>query len=251
METNKYDKIEDYLHGHMSPEDAKDFRQKLKENPELDEDFHITKGLYEYLDKKEGVEYRKIAEQAMLKYRSRHKDEFDDTGKSNTLRRFVPWLAAAVIILSIGIYFIINTSEKPSSTELYHKHYAYFEYTIELRNPGDSISKFYMGMLHYREGEFKNALSSFKLAKDNFDQISTFYIGLCYLELDEYNNSAIYLEKAVVMNGEYKQDAEWYLALAYLADGKIEITGDIIRKIIKNPKHFYREKAKSLFADME
>jgi len=251
MKTNKYDLIDDYLNGQMSQEEAEDFQRKLKEDPELAMDLKNTKSLYEYINRDEEQEYRQIAEQARLRYRSRHSDESDDEVKSYSIRKYLPWLAAAVIILCAGIYFIINTSNKLNSTELFSKHYAYYEYTIELRNHGDSISRFYTGMLHYRDGDFNKALTSFKMAKENFSQISTFYIGLCYLELDDYKEAVVYLENAAAMKGENKQDAEWYLALAYLANGKTDKTRLLIKEIINNPKHFYLKQAKDLLADME
>jgi hypothetical protein len=53
------------------------------------------------------------------------------------------------------------------------------------------------------------------------------------------------------LNSEYQEDAEWYLALAYLADGNVNKTEGIIEQITKTPKHYYYEQAQNLLADLK
>lgn len=251
MNNYRYNQIDDFIKGRMSQQEASSFRDKIDNDPDLAKDYKILKGLHEVLDKKDQLEFLDTINIASYNYDQRHKDDLSRTYRFKINTRHIPWLSAAAILLSFAIYILLSTMEKSPQNTLFKKHYAQYKHIIEIRDAGDSTSTLYSGMQHFKTGSYEKALTSFLEVKEKYNQISTFYIGLCYMELEYYDKAIIYLKEATETNSEQKQDAEWYLALAYLAEGKEKDSEKMLERIIINPRHFYHNQAQNLLAELK
>ncbi len=250
MNNETLDRIEDYIRGEMNESEAIEFRRELEQNSELAEYYWMLNGFNKHLIKKDQIESGNKIKQIFDEYINENYPESSKKAPKISLRN-ISWLtAAAVLIIAMAVYFLLLTRQKSSPSYIYRKHFAYYNHTIQPRDAGDSIGSFYNGMQFYKAGSYQDALNSFLVAQEKYEQISAFYIGLCYLNLDQYSDAAVHLEEAVALNGDHKQDAEWYLALAYLAEGKVNKTENIIKQITNQPKHYYYEQARNLLEDM-
>jgi len=250
MNNEILDRIESYIRGEMNEHEANEFQQELEQNSELAEYYRTLNAFDKKLKKEDRDKTKEKIKQAFNEYLEENYPDKERRVQPGQIR-FTPWLAAAaVIIIALTVYFLLITNQKSSPSFLYKKHFAHYDHTIQPRDGNNSISNFYNGMQLYKAGSFKKALNSFLSADAKYRQISSFYIGLCYLNLDKYREAIDYLNEAVTLNGDHKEDAEWYLALAYLADGDIEDSERIVKRIASIPKHYYHEQAKDLLADM-
>jgi len=251
MNNYRYNQIDDFIQGRMSQQEAISFQNKIDDDPDLAKDYRILKGLHETLVKEDQLEFLKSIDIASKNYDQRHKNDFSRKYPFGIGTRHIPWLAAAAVLLSIAVYILLSTMEKSPQNSLYKKHYAQYKHIIEIRDASDSTSTLYSGMQHFKTGSYEKALTSFLEVKEKYNQISTFYIGLCHMELEQYDKAIIYLDEAANTNSEQKQDAEWYLALAYLAEGREKDSAKMLDRIIINPRHYYYNQAQNLLAELK
>lgn len=249
MKDTTIERIEDYLEGRMDKPEESDFEKELESNPELAEHYKLSKEIDTFIRNENRREFKELVMQAWDK--NNEKRLRVEKAKKRLLSPRNQFIAAAFIILSLSIFLVVNSRKRTSHSYLFKNHFAHYGYTIEPRGAGDSIGSFYNGMRLYEAGSFEDAISSFIDTEQNYNQISNFYIGLCYLELDQYKNAIIYLQKATAINGEQTQEAEWYLALAYLAEGKIKQTEGLLIQIINSQEHYYQQQAQNLLDDLE
>lgn len=250
-EIDQYDRIQNFIHGQMDKSETATFKQDLDRDPELVEIYRIIKDIHELYADKDHLEFLDILSEIR---KDRDKKEAAKSSPAKVwiiANRNIIMSAAAVIMLALTVYMVVNFLEKPTHRSLFKNNFAHYGHTIQPRDAGDSTDNFYNGMQLYKVGSYQDALSSLYDAKEKYKQVSAFYIGLCYLELDKYNKAAIHLKKAALINGEQKEEAEWYLALAYLAEGGIEQTENTLKQIANNPGHYYLKQAQGLLADLK
>lgn len=108
---------------------------------------------------------------------------------------------------------------------------------------------YHVAMQHYRQKEYQAAIAPLDEAKDKapYKLDARFYLGVCYLQLQKPLMAIAYLEDSV----EQHQDrgkvnaAEWYLALAHLADNNVDVAKLIMERILStSDDRFYQMKAK-------
>jgi tetratricopeptide (TPR) repeat protein len=249
MENVTSDRLKEYINGTLNEAEASDIRLKLEQDPELAKHYGVLKDLFSYYEKEDEEELRERLKKARV-YNEQMEQSSTGIQRLFMQNSSLILAIAAVLIITLAVYFLLLSRQKSTPSLLHKKYFAHYDHTIQPRDGNNSISNFYNGMQLYKAGSFQKALNSFLNADAKYRQISSFYIGLCYLNLDKYREAIDYLNEAVTLNGDHKEDAEWYLALAYLADGDIEDSERIVKRIAGIPKHYYHEQAKDLLADM-
>lgn len=101
-------------------------------------------------------------------------------------------------------------------------------------------------MAVFAKGNFKKALSRFEVVLKTYptDLNANFYGGLCYFNLGEYNKAIDTFEKC--LNSEFNnfnEEAEWYLAKSYQANGNKEKANELFEKI-KNGGGYYAKQVR-------
>jgi tetratricopeptide (TPR) repeat protein len=248
MKNDNHEKIEDFLNGNLDEQEAAQFQEELKMNPVLAEEYRVIKGLYETLDKQDQLEFLDVVEQAKQDYRLQHKSEFfiNKTGWRNT--RIMIFASAALVLLAMAIFILISRHEPPNYKTLFDKYYTHYNYIIAFRESGDTASQLNKGMQFYKAGAYEQAISSFMAASESSRQVIDFYLGLCYLELGSYDKSVEYLKIVSESGSDQRYEARWYLALAYLAQGKEKETIKLLESIVRNQQDYFREKAQKLLS---
>lgn len=152
-------------------------------------------------------------------------------GKVVPMRRFVQYslaIAASVIIILVGVN--IFTSQ-PSSEKLYNE--AFVDYDVSGVRGGESqddIAKLYQ--LHNYKEVTEKSTSRNLVSKDSL------LIGLSFLQQNKLTD-AINWFKAISVQGSTKDDAEFYLALAYLKNKNYDEALKLIEQIHSNAGHVY------------
>ena len=243
-----YDKIDDYLDGKLNAEEAKQFGEEVRKDPELKEKLTMMKAMRTAYSRPDHMEYLAKVEEAHQHYMNSESEEPAGYKKFSVPGRYWLYALAAVIVMGIVLTAVL-LSKRPSGEELYRKYYAAFDHQVSYRHNDEAAVKLNHAMELYRSGSYKEAAKVFKQAKQSFSEIAKFLLGLCYMEMEEFSLAAEHL-KIVAGDGELQQEAQWYLALAQLAEGKREETRRTLRLILNTPDHYYRNQAQNLLEEL-
>ena len=161
-----------------------------------------------------------------------------------SIQRILRWgMAAAAIFILVfvsisGYKFYMLTPEI-----LYEESYVSYKPTVVKNNkaPLSDIEKMYQD---------KNFTGIIKEAKKKVDIPEKDFLltGLAYMELND-PFSAIYSFKKLTPNTSswYQQDAEYYLAMAYLKNHDYDLAISLMQKIRNHPEHIYRDQFSTTF----
>lgn len=249
-------KIERYLLARMSEEEAKQFEKELEKNSSLKEEVELT-ALIIGSARKIGAQNEKsaVTEESKAIWDMLKETSTDDvkrlTGKKRT--SILTWVtsgAAAVILLLVALHFyrIDKTHE-----ELYAAYYKPYEDDLAPHrgiNSMDEIATemFDKALKYYNTQQYRSALDLFNNIDIQYTHHIAIYQSICMLETGQTKDAIDLLSFAIQEYGEgweYFQDAEWYLALAYLKDNQEDQTIDILARIIEFDR-YYADEAKDL-----
>ena len=104
----------------------------------------------------------------------------------------------------------------------------------------------------YSQGEYAKALTKFNQISDNNQRSVSLFSAISLLETGNAKQAVQLLESAISDYGEgweYYQDAQWYLALAYLKSKQEEDAEKMLQQIVVENR-FYAEKASKLLQDL-
>ena len=146
------------------------------------------------------------------------------------------WLSIASIAAIIAIVFSLNIyRDNLRMDEAFRTHYTPLEYDPQLmsRDEESPLSlELTEAMDAYQRQDYSIALQRFNIIP-NVDENFLIYKAICLIETDQFPQAISLLEE-LIGHGEateYYQQANWYLALAYLKVHKDEKAKMVIEKI--------------------
>ncbi len=169
-------------------------------------------------------------------------------GIVRTINRYGLRAAAVMLILTGGstVYKYVTTS----SESLYSRYYASFGLNSS-RGAGTETPI----MQAYNNKDWKTVLSLAK-ATNKPDNQTEFLAGMADLELKNCDEAITHFEQVLAANAQagtdyYQDDAEYYLAISWLACHKVNQAMPLLEKIKADTHHQYHEKvAKMSFFDL-
>jgi tetratricopeptide (TPR) repeat protein len=170
-------------------------------------------------------------------------------GVVRSLYRKYSLRAAAVMLVlcsSAFLYKYLSTS----SQSLYNRYYSGYDLNTS-RGAGDEqpIVKAY-------DAKDWSAVLSLAGTVKNKDNQTDFLAGMADLELKKYDDAITHFEQIIAVNTHggtdfYQDEAEYYLAISWLARGQVNEAMPILEKIRTDAHHQYHEKvAKMSFFDL-
>jgi len=147
-----------------------------------------------------------------------------DRAKQNHTR----WYAAAAVLLLVGcaVFWFFRKEASLSNTGLYAEYYRPDPGLPVEMGIADSVAyTFYDGMINYKEGNYRAALSKWQKLEqmDSSTDTLQYYIGMAYLNNGDTDKAAVLLEGMTKRaDAPFYERANWYLALAYLKKGDKE-----------------------------
>lgn len=149
------------------------------------------------------------------------------------------WLSIASIAAIIAIVFSLNIyRDNLRMDEAFRTHYTPLEYDPQLMSRGEESPlslELAEAMDAYQRQDYSAALQKLN-AIPNLDVNFLIYKAICLIETDQLPQ-AIHLLEELVSHGEateYCQQANWYLALAYLKEHE----GENAKMVIEKMKEF-------------
>jgi tetratricopeptide (TPR) repeat protein len=170
-------------------------------------------------------------------------------GVVRSLYRKYSLRAAAIMLILCSSAFLYKYLSV-SSNSLYDRYYSGYELNTS-RGAAD------VGPIEkaYDAKDWSGVLSLAATAKSKDNQVY-FLAGMADLELKRYDDAITHFEEIIAVNSHagtdfYQDEAEYYLAISWLARGQVNEAMPILEKIRANVHHQYHEKvAKMSFFDL-
>lgn len=153
-------------------------------------------------------------------------------GKIVPMRKMVKYslaIAASIIVILVGVNLF--TSSQLSSDKLYNEAYVDYDASaVRGNNNQTDVVKLYQA--HNYNAVTEKAISQSLSQKDSL------LIGLSYLKIDKLNDAIDWL-KLISAQNPAKQDAEFYLAMAYLKNKNYNEALSLMEQMHANANHVY------------
>lgn len=154
------------------------------------------------------------------------------------LSRNMAKIAAILVVVAGGAAFYKYATI--SSGSLYDRYYSSYDLNTS-RGAGD-IDKMEKA---YQAKDWNAVLTEFNAAKR--DNKADFLAGMADLELKRYNDAIEHFEQVIAVNAQtgadyFKDEAQYYLAISWLAKDKVNEALPILEKIRANKDHLFHDK---------
>lgn len=152
--------------------------------------------------------------------------------------------AAAVLFIGVAGFLVFEYTSTTTQSE-YNNNFVIYH---EIVNRGDS--SFNSLAAAYNGGNYDNAITIFNSIK-NKNQHDYFIAAQCYLIVNNVSG-AINAFKAVEnlnsksLEKNFEQETDYYLMLAYIKNGDIELAEQKLHKINANKQHLFYNKARNI-----
>jgi tetratricopeptide (TPR) repeat protein len=238
--------IERYLDNELSADEKARFERRLGSEAGLAEEVHLQRQLREGL--RASGRSRLLG---LLADEDRRMDEyhppaqvirFDDA----TRQRFY-WAAAAILLLLIPLYLILGPGRRDDKLFA-----AYFKpYQGVSVQAGDPLAQ---AMQEYRQHDYAQALPILErlLGEGSAEDTTLFFKGNASLALEQ-TPGAISSFRQILTNPKHPfyQEAQWYLALAYLQDGSEDEAKTQLQSVAKDSTHPHYGEATELLKKLK
>lgn len=176
-------------------------------------------------------------------------DRFDELGLSNPNpwnRRFGLLSSAAILAIILAIFM----PERFSSSDLYAKYHTTPD-AREVRGETD-LQALFLAHIEYNQQAYPKAIRLYEdiLKQPSFGhrEEATFFLAMAYLENGQIEPAIQTLRQ--IQSGEFAEMADWYQALALIKSQQEEPAKTILLTISKRSNHFYFKQARALLKDM-
>lgn len=167
-------------------------------------------------------------------------------------RQWMPLSAAAAVLISAALWFVMIQNNVPDANALYASYYEPFDSpgTGLTRSTDDEMTVKARAYQAYDDGRYGEASDLFREAlREKDDPIMHLCLGNALLELDKPSEAEAVFKHILENHGDLVTQAKWYLALTYLRQGKMELTKAELWEISKSST--YGETARQLLRELE
>lgn len=219
------DKIEKYLLGKLEVEERAAFEQEMQQDTALAEEVALHREIHSRLGDQQ---YQKVAmakEAAAAQY-------FKERARLTVIRRLTVGFAAAAVLV---FAFLFITSPTQETDQLEQVAALIEPYPAQVfRSADDEVTSLQPGINYYTKGQYDDAARAFSEVEqsDKFYQTARFYQGVSEVLATDYLAGINTLEQYLsAENPGKKQEAEWYLAVAYVSAGQPDAARPLLRRL--------------------
>lgn len=250
--------IDLYLLDKLSPQERKDFEEEMLRDNELHKEVIIMQRIMTGFERKgetEAIEaIHNMSEEQVKSIIA------DEEGKYKQPKQPAKktWLFSVIagVAASVALLLYIGFQPKYSSEELYNSFYAPFAYEYipsrggTLNDNQEHLMK--QAIAEYNQESYVKALALFDSITTNINagkvpEEVIFYIALCMAQTDKENLALEKMESIASLNdAEFKDDAQWNLALLYLKLGDRDKCRNLLDDIVNAENNLYANEASKL-----
>ncbi len=225
--------IEDYLLGHLPLNERITFESEIQDNPDLHKKVDQYNARLKELENLGRISILEDMDQWRLFPADKKPEKIQpETKKAFTIGRFVGYFLVIGIILLAGYISSQYDPVKNFSTT------RTFSFYFEPINVNNIITYEEYSMLNqqtkevidsYANEEYDKALSQFQSNNDLNDNRAIYLIeGISHLRTGHVDSAIHKFRYVSSMNHEYKEHADWYLALAYIKKNELENSKNLL-----------------------
>ena len=238
MNEDLFYRIDDYLLGELNPEEQAAFEQEMAQDEAL---------------RQAVEEQQELIAAIQLENARRLLDEVMTPSSRNVIKplwqRAAPYLAvaASVLLLITGWYLL----RPPSYERLYAANFEAAPGLPTTLGLTDDPT-FAEGMIAYKQQQYEQALLRWQplIARGETSDTLQFYLGITQLGRGSPEEAAPLLSAVAEQpTSPYQTDAQWYLALAYLRQGKQQAAREWLRGLQTSAQ--YRDQSQALLQKMK
>ena len=212
------DLIEGYFENSLNAKQRIEFNELIQTDEEFKKEFLFQKDLKRVIRQHQNEELKETLVQ------------FESKLKRNFQFGMLPskWLVAAslTLILSFGSWAVKNYVF-PSNERIFETYYEPYRNTVLPIVRGEEVNTIeYRAFLAYESGEYHKAINLFNSVGNQDEKYVRFYKAMCYLSVDKTQEAIETLlplsedSDGSIEDLEWRQKAEWYLALAHVKENK-------------------------------
>lgn len=198
-----FEEIEAYLLNSMNPADKASFEERIASDPQLQNEIRLQQQL--------------MALAQVASYQPQSKTHSAPAAPIRTISRWW-WAAAAFVLIASGIWIF----QSPTSPQRLANNFFQPDPGLPVTMSSSTQYQFYDGMVSYKEGDYKKAIStwqSLRQSNQNSDTLQ-YFLAMAELNQQQYNNALNLLLPLAQSPGEWKEKASWFLAITYLQLGQ-------------------------------
>lgn len=230
--TDNFSLIETYLDNELSGSDLISFEEELKRNFELQKELQFQKevnqfvGLHSFREniKKVSEEYF-TGQKIKISFWSKYKIQI---------------AATFLICFLLLTVYVVWSSHKKTTDELFNEYYKPMEFEITLRGSEAVVLNLEKtAVSYYLQKKYNQALKLFNeiLLTDSLNSKINIYAGISAIELNQINKAIQYLSKVPKIT-LYYSSAQWYIGLCYLKLGDKQDALRVFENLCKDDTSF-------------
>ncbi|MGI8892663.1 MAG: tetratricopeptide repeat protein [Bacteroidia bacterium] len=246
LEDDKLHQIEKYIEGRLTQSEILEFEAQLENDPEF-------QSFIKSVTKPISSPYARFV--SRLQIWLRHKRRFVRRLKKEPFTAQEKYWALAtsiiVIMLTTGIWFSGTLISTHKGETLFNEHFSVYHNAIDLNSASYELVN---AVENYDEANFNEATHFFlvQLINEPGDYVSEFYLGVSRLASEKPLMAEKSFKKVLKMsNGQFKDPAQWYLALCSLKTGKLKEARQQLQEISSDKQHGYSFKARMLLKEFK
>jgi len=225
MEEKDYVELNKYIAGELSEAERSAFAERIKNEPELQNELEWQQETTAFLQRRKGgEELKKTFSNMENDFFNVEKTETKIVGMGRKRWLGIVGVAAAAALL----FFIFNPFASPDLYQQYSKPTA-----ISLLNKSDVVASAREAEMAFNTGDYKKAyafLSAY--LSENKDDLQAFLAkGIAAIEIGNYKEAEQILKSISEGKTSLKEEGTWYLALMYVKKGEIEKAKEELKKI--------------------
>ncbi|MCG2615368.1 hypothetical protein LZZ85_13795 [Terrimonas sp. NA20] len=226
----EWELIEQYIAGDMPPEELYAFEARINADQSLRAKVQHVQTI--------AVGIKESAlEQKLKQFHQQLPNQINTPVRRNNSRIY--WFSAAAAVALLIVVGLFVSRSKSSGEKLFAQ---YFESDPGLATTMGSSAEyeFNLGMIQYRSGKFKEAVSVWRplLKERPLNDTLNYFTGLAFLSMDQPDSAAHFLKQTLSLNNTaFQSDANWFLALSLLKQNK---TADAV-PFLQQTKHPRKE----------
>lgn len=236
---NKEDLLNGYFENSLSNEEKKVFEDLLKNDAEFKEEFELRKDLKSALQQNK----RKELKEKLKEYEARKP-------KERSLVFNWRYVAAAVLVLGFGTYFLVNDFQ--NTEDLYSAYYETYPNTVlpVVRADSTEESPETLAFQAYENEDHERAIDLFSsIYETSHAEYALFYKAMSILDKGEATQEAIRILQNTEWSDDYKDKSLWYLALAYLKQDNKPKAKLVLEKL-KNESNYRNQQVSELLGKL-
>ncbi|MGK0414377.1 MAG: hypothetical protein ACJA1B_002601 [Polaribacter sp.] len=241
--TKQEDLIEKYILNRLSSEEVLLVENLLKTDADFNKELNFQSNLKKAIIKEDDDDFKILV--SKLESKAKFKD-------SIPRRAYVKWLAAASVILLVGLSYFLTLPQKISTDDLFVSYFEPYRNVVQpMQRGNEQQDEKTLAFLAYEKGEYNTAISLFSdLYSTTKEPYYLFYKANALLKLEKANEALPLLLEHLKTTDSLSEKTTWYLALAYLKLNDKASAKGALEKVISDD-NFKTAEARKLLKELK